>query len=231
MTPNEALAKFMTRLATAAQELAEELQSGGGTMAPEDEAGSPPNLGSRQEKVYRILVSADDEGLPTRAIAAEMKYEVPNTYLTLQSLGRLGLAELVPGSKPQRWRLHPRQRGTAGPYLLAAQQVRAGEWTTYGDLSIALRGDDKGARAVGRAAATLPDFPNPHRILKAGGVIPAEWHDDHGAGPEECQRRLSHEGISFDAQGRAEPGKRVSWEDVRERLRRAGVAVPPRLES
>jgi hypothetical protein len=113
--PNEALAKFMTRLATAAQELAEELQSGGDAMAPEGEAGSPPNLGSRQEKVYRILASADDEGLPTSAIAAEMKYEVLNTYLTLQSLARLGLAELIPGSKPQRWRLHPRQRGTAGP--------------------------------------------------------------------------------------------------------------------
>ena len=154
----------------------------------------PEGLGSRQAFVYRILAGASDEGLPTSQIAAAMDYEVPNTYLTLQSLARAGVVELIAGLKPQRWRLHPKQRGSAGPYLLAAYQVRSGEWATYGDLSIAIRGDDKGTRAVGRAAATLPDFPNPHRILKAGGVIPEDWHGDEGQDAEDCRRLLMNEG-------------------------------------
>ncbi len=197
------------------------------TFPIEDDDGAPRGLGSRQELVYKILLAATDDGMPTSAIAAAMQYEVPNTYLTLQSLVRLGIAELIPGSKPQRWRLHPRQRGTAGPYLLAGQQVRSGEWATYGDLSIAVRGGDKGARAVGRAAATLPDFPNPHRILKSGGRIPPDWHDDEGNGPSECQRRLTAEGVTFTPDGRASAAHRVAWEEIRDRLRRAGVAVPP----
>lgn len=92
-----------------------------------------------------------------------------------------------------------------------------------------VNGSDK-PRAVGRAAATLPDLRNPHRILRTGGVVPAEWHDDHGNGPEECRRRLEGEGVAFTAEGRAEPTSRVGWEESRERFRRTGVAVPPASE-
>jgi alkylated DNA nucleotide flippase Atl1 len=222
---NEALGKWAASQAAAYQQLAEDLQSQPDMAIGDD--GVPERLGSRQTLVYQILARATDDGLPTSQVAAEMQYEVPNTYLTLQSLARSGLVELIPGSKPQRWRLHPKQRGSAGPYLLAAQQVRHGEWATYGDLSIAIRGDDQGARAVGRAAATLPDFPNPHRILKAGGSIPSDWHSDDGGGPEECRRRLEEEGVMFDEGGRALAQHRVGWEEIRSRLRRAGVAVPP----
>lgn len=225
-TSTEALARFMTRLAAAAQDLASELQAGD-SSEPIEEEGPPTGLGARQEAVYAILHGATDEGLTTSEISQAMGgYDVPNTYLTLRRLEQLSLVELLPGSKPQRWRLHPRQRGTAGPYLLAAQQVRHGEWATYGDLSIAVRGNDKGARAVGRAAATLPEFPNAHRILKAGGVIPPDWHADDGGGPEVCRQLLEAEGVTFSAEGRADAALRVSWEEIRARLRRAGVAVP-----
>lgn len=220
----EALARWATGQAATYQQLTQDLQLSAALPASED--GVPDGLGSRQAIVYRILAGAPDEGLPTSQIAAEMDYEVPNTYLTLQSLTRAGVVELVPGSKPQRWRLHAKQRGSAGPYLLAAQQVRGGEWATYGDLSIAVRGDDKGARAVGRAAAMLPAFPHPHRILKAGGIIPDDWHDDTGGGPEECRNRLVEEGVEFTSEGRAGPAHRVDWEELRSRLRRAGVNVP-----
>lgn len=224
MDTPEAFAKWAASQAAAYQQLAEDLQAQP-TLGPIDE-GVPEGLGSRQKLVFGILSKAPDDGIPTSQIAADMHYEVPNTYLTLQSLARSGYVEMVPGSKPQRWRLHPRHRGSAGPYLLAAQQVRSGEWATYGDLSIAVRGDDQGARAVGRAAATLPDFPNPHRILKAGGSIPSDWHSDDGGGAEECRRRLEEEGVTFDDGGHALGQHRVGWEEIRSRLRRAGVAVP-----
>ena len=162
MDLNDALARWATAQAAVFQQLAEDLEASSELDLGEE--GVPEGLGSRQKLVYGILSQATDDGLPTSQIAFKMKYEVPNTYLTLQSLARSGLAELVAGSKPQRWRLSPKVRGSAGPYILAAQRVLAGEWATYGDLSIAVRGDDQGARAVGRAAATLPDFPKspPH---------------------------------------------------------------------
>jgi len=75
------------------------------------------------------------------------------------------------------------------------------------------------------AAATLPYFPNPHRVLKAGGVIPAEWHDSDRAGPEECRRRLEAEDVEFDGD-LADARQRVTWEELRERLRSVGTNVP-----
>lgn len=224
----EALARFMSRLAAAAQEFAETLQPE--TPPTISDAGdeAPAGLGARQEQAYRVLTGAPEDGLPTALIAKAMDdYDVPNAYLTLRRLEALGLAELVPGSKPQRWRLHPKLRGSAGPYLLAAQHIQRGEWTTYGDVAVAVRGDDRGARAVGRAVATLPSFPNPHRILRAGGTISPEMRFlDGSGGAEECQRRLEEEGISF-ADGHADPARRLGWEELRERLRVAGVDVPP----
>lgn len=229
MIPADALAKFLTRLAAAAQELAEELQ-GSTEINSGQEEGVRSGLGTRQAQVFEVLSAAPEAGLSTADIARAMGgYDVPNTYLTLRRLEQMALAELIPGSKPQRWRLHPKQRGDAGPYLVAAQQIRKGEWTTYGDISIAVRGDDKGARAVGRAAAMLPSFPAPHRVLKAGGVVPPDWHSSGGGGPDECVRRLAADGVLL-VDGRADPARRVNWEELRGRLRAAGVPVPPDTE-
>ena len=183
-------------------------------------------MGHRQLQAYDLLKDATDDGLKTSDLAAAMGgYDVPNAYLTLKSLVNRGLAELIPGSSPQRWRA-ARAHGSSAPYLIAAQSIRAGEWATYGDVSIAVRGDDRAARAVGRAAATLPDFPNAQRILQAGGVIPPGWHDSEGRGPQECRRRLEAEGVRFDGE-RANPAAHLAWEELRERVRSAGLAVPP----
>jgi alkylated DNA nucleotide flippase Atl1 len=183
-------------------------------------------LGPRQRQAYDILIGGPDQGMKTAEIASAMGgYDTANAYLTLKSLVNRTLAELIPGSTPQRWRA-VRSRGSSAPYLVAAQLVRAGEWTTYGDVSIAVRGDDHAARAVGRAAATLPDFPHPERILQAGGVVPEGWRDSQGRGPEECRRRLEEQGIVFKG-GRADPAQRLSWEELRRRLSEAGVDVPP----
>ncbi len=99
---------------------------------------------------------------------------------------------------------------TESPYLSIARLVRAGEWTTYGDLSIAVRGDTNASRAVGRLAATHPGFPNPHRVLRAGGG-PA---DAGRAWPEECRRRLEAEGVRFVSGGLADPARYVEWHEL-----------------
>ena len=96
------------------------------------------------------------------------------------------------------------------PYLRIAGLVRAGEWTTYGDLSMAVRGDANASRAVGRLAATHPGFPNPHRVLRAGGR-PA---DAGGDWPEESRRRLEAEGVRFGPGGVADPARYVEWHEL-----------------
>jgi alkylated DNA nucleotide flippase Atl1 len=98
--------------------------------------------------------------------------------------------------------------------------VRKGEWTTYGDVSLAVRGDTRAARAVGRAAAKLPHFPNPHRILWNGGRVPPTWRSAASAfpDPEECRRRLAEDGVTFDAGGHASREHYVSWTELVERM-------------
>lgn len=56
-------------------------------------------------------------------------------------------------------------------------------------------------------------------------MIPPNWHFGDGKGPEECRRRLEAEGVTFEG-GRADPARRVGYEEVRARLRLAGVPVP-----
>lgn len=106
----------------------------------------------------------------------------------------------------------------AAAYARVAATVGRGEWTTYGDISMAIRGNTTGARAVGRAAAGLPDFPNAQRVLRQGGQIHPGWLDDSGGGPDQCRRLLESEGVRFWA-GRADPACRVSWVELRLRDR------------
>lgn len=182
------------------------------------EAAVPEVSGRRQQAILAVPALATEEGLKTAEVARAISYEVPNTHMTLQALERAGHVEMVEGSKPQRWRLVSRYRATGTMYMAIAAQVLKGEWTTYGDISIALRGDTKAARAIGQMAAKLPTFPNPHRVLKEGGEISPFWVDEQGRGPEHCQKMLEAEGVTF-SNGRAEMASRVSWDVLTERLR------------
>ena len=222
---NEALAALAISIAEDLQRFANAIREPALTEGEEDEASELSGMGPRQRQAYDLLRRVSAEGIKTSELAEAMQYDVPNTYLTLKSLVNRGLVEMVPGSSPQRWR-PIRGRGSSAPYIAAAHLIRPGEWVTYGDVSIAVRGDDRAARAVGRAAATLPDFPNPHRILQRGGVIPEGWRDGEGRGPEECLRRLMTEGVMF-KDGHADKGRHLAWEELRQRLFEAGVAVPP----
>jgi alkylated DNA nucleotide flippase Atl1 len=218
-----ALARFAETLAVALRELAADLHASTSeeetVLTPEPAADFEEGrvLGKRQRQVLELTGLTEESGLKTAEIADAIQYDVPNTWMTVNALKNTGLLELIPGSKPQRWRLAPRYRVTAEPYMRLAKLVPPGRWTTYGDISIAYRGDNKAARAVGRAAATLPTFPNPHRILREGGAIPDAWHDDKGRGPEECRRRLEAEGVKFTEDGRADPAYRLTWDELLER--------------
>jgi alkylated DNA nucleotide flippase Atl1 len=219
-TTTEVWARFAQRLAREFERLSEELLATSHEAAPiSTEPASPPTeevTGSRQKQIVEIPDLLTEEGLKTADIAAAIDYEVPNTYMTLQGLANRGIVEQIPGATPQRWRLHRRYRSNASPYLRMAARVRPGEWTTYGDISIAQHGDTRAARAVGRAAATLDTFPNPHRVLAQGGVIPPGWKTADGKGPEECERRLKAEGVEM-VDGKADSRKRVTWDILLQR--------------
>ena len=172
--------------------------------------------GSRQRQVLELEEIYTADGLSTGEIARAIHYDDANVWLVLDALRRRGIVETVPGKEPQRWRISERHRRTAEPYIAVARLVNRGEWTTYGDVAVAAGMGPMAAIAVGRAAATLPNFPEPHRILKKGGVIAEDWHDEDGRGPEECRRRLRDEGVNF-VNGCADAAQRVSWETLRDR--------------
>jgi alkylated DNA nucleotide flippase Atl1 len=212
----ESLATAFQNCATALRESADvEL-----TIEPTLDPVADLSLGERQREMVDVLRATDENGLTTSDICRAMGgYDTANAHVSLRSLQSRGVIEEVSGQKPIRWRLAARYRATADPYLAIAEQVGWGEWTTYGDISIAVRGDTMGARAVGRAAAMLEHFPNPHRVLQSGGRIPDGWksHDSAEPNPEECRRRLQAEGVVFDEHDRASRERYVAWDVLVER--------------
>lgn len=190
----------------------------GALAAPGDEIEQVSALGRghRQRQVLALEGLYAATGMTTREVAIAIEYDDANVWLVLDALRRRDVVEIVPGSDPQRWRISERHRRTAEPYVAIARLVRAGEWTTYGDVAVAAGMSAHSAIAVGRAAATLPNFPNPHRVLKKGGLIAEDWHDDEGRGADECRRRLKEEGVKF-VQDHANPAQRVTWEILRDR--------------
>jgi alkylated DNA nucleotide flippase Atl1 len=177
----------------------------------------PLGRGERQRQILELPDLATEDGMKTSDVANGIDYEVPNTHSTLQALERNGLVELVPGASPQRWRLAPRYRNSAPVFMRIASRLKSGEWTTYKDISIAVRGDTKAARGVGRAAAKIPEFPHPERVLMDGGRINPNWIDREGRGPEHCMKLLLEQGVTFDDEGRANKNQRVTWDELRRR--------------
>lgn len=176
----------------------------------------PTGRGQRQQQILGVPGLATEEGMKTADVATAIAYDGPNTHTSLQALHKAGLVELVPSATPQRWRLAPRYRTTSVVFMRVASRVREGEWTTYGDISIAVRGDTKAARGVGQAAAALAQFPNPERVLMEGGRINPKWRDSQGRGPEHCRHLLEQQGIRFDGDF-ADSSQRVTWDELRRR--------------
>src|SRR3954452_23774936 len=174
--PLAALADFLELTARGLQALAADLRPPEAAQTRSESALNPEDLGlgSRQREIVALPELATDHGMTTAEVAkATGQTDAANTHTALQALAKRGVLEHLADERPARWRLVPALRGVSDPYLAMAGHVRAGEWTTYGDISIAVRGDTKAARAVGRAAATIAHFPHPHRVLWSGGGHPA----------------------------------------------------------
>jgi alkylated DNA nucleotide flippase Atl1 len=190
------------------------------TVEPSIDPAVELPLGARQREMVDVLRSAGERGLTTSRICELMDgYDTANGHVALRSLETRRVVEEVPGERPIRWRLAAPYRATADPYLAVASRVKPGEWTTYGDISVAVREDTKAARAIGRAASMLEHFPNPHRVIQSGGRIPDGWkpHDSDAPNPGECRRLLEAEGVKFDERGRAKRKQYVAWDVLRER--------------
>jgi alkylated DNA nucleotide flippase Atl1 len=213
-----ALAKFARSSAELLLALASDLEASAALPELIDEADVeiPVGRGQRQQQILEVNGLGDEGGLKTAEIAEVINYEVPNTQSTLRALANAGLVEMIPGVTPQRWRLASRYRTTSAVFMRMASRLREGEWTTYGDISIAVRGDTKAARGVGRAATALKQFPHPERVLNEGGIINPNWHDSQDRGPAYCQQLLEAQGIKF-ADGHADPAHRVTWDELRRR--------------
>ena len=185
-------------------------------LLEEDVVDPAPALrGAWQRKIARLTGLSLERGMTGGEVAREAEYDEANTYTVLAALEKASLLEQVEGAAPKRWRLtvtHRRDR-----ILRASRVIGRGEWTTYGDIAIAVADNVRLARAVGRVAAKNPAFASPHRVLKQGGLIPPDWRDDDDRGPEECERRLRAEGIEFNAAA-ASPKFRVGWEEIKGRL-------------
>lgn len=104
----------------------------------------------------------------------------------------------------------------ASAYCAIARLVRAGEWTTYGDIAAAVHGRRGYARAVARTAALDHRFPNAHRVLRSDGSVTRPGGDERVAA---VIARLESEGIVFGA-GRADAARRVFFDELQ---RRAGL--------
>jgi alkylated DNA nucleotide flippase Atl1 len=164
-------------------------------------------------KILRLDELGLERGMTTKEISVEVGMnDEPNTEKVLGQLEKNGLVELVPGVSPKHWRLTREQRRNR--ILRLSRLVPKGRWTTYGDIAVAVSGNIRLARPVSRVAAKNAAFANPHRVLEKAGTIPKGWKDDEGSGPEECERRLEHEGVKL-VDGKAPRDRRIYHDELR----------------
>lgn len=191
-------------------------------MLGEDAVELPTLRGAVQRRIAALPNLATIRGMSAAEIADALDHDEANTYTTLKGLEKAGLVEIVEGASPRHWRLNAAHRRNR--VLRMSRLIPAGNWTTYGEFSIAVYGNWRTAITVGQQAAKNPAFANPHRVLKADGLIPDEWHDDLGGGPKECEKRLRREGVWLAREERADPAKFLNWERLKDLLDEADAA-------
>jgi DNA-binding MarR family transcriptional regulator len=113
-TTEEALARFMRRLAQAATDTARELEAVAGTgVERPEEYLDRLDLGTKQRKIVNLPGVRDDRGMKVSEIAKAIgRTDLPNTYTALDSLERRGVLERVPTETPRRYRLSDSYRAT-----------------------------------------------------------------------------------------------------------------------
>jgi hypothetical protein len=97
------LIRFLRSLSSAALELAHELE----TVQDGDRRSlADVDLGSLQRPIAETPSMNSDAGVSPREITNHLsRSDEPNVRIALEALRKRGIAEMVPGVKPQRWRL------------------------------------------------------------------------------------------------------------------------------
>jgi hypothetical protein len=112
--PNPAFARFLRTLSAAALELAQELDA-----MPEPHqvrrSIADAGLGSLQRLVAEAPGMDTEKGSSPRQITQSLdRQDEPNIRTALSAMQKRGVAERVPGSIPQRWRLSAAYRTDSG---------------------------------------------------------------------------------------------------------------------
>jgi hypothetical protein len=110
----QALARFLRTVGAAALELARDLENASPDRGRRtlDDAG----LGSLQRQVAEAPGMDTEEGVSPRQIAGHLdRSDEPNIRTALTAMQKRGVAEMVPGMKPQRWRLALPYRSALSP--------------------------------------------------------------------------------------------------------------------
>ena len=94
------------------------------------------------------------------------------------------------------------------------EQVRPGEWTTYGDLADAI---GSAAQPVGRHVAGCDDCPAAYRVLRDGGEVAPGFTWDDATETRTAVEVLESEGVEF-VGGRASATQRIDASTLRERM-------------
>jgi hypothetical protein len=178
-----------------------------------------------QQAIIDLPGMIEPIGMRAFDISNQIDYSVSNCYRLLHSLARSGIAELVPGEAPQRWRLVRAHRYGTPVFAQLVANVLPGEWTSCSDVSIAARGDVFLAERVCWAAEHVPNFPHPQRVLLECGALHDQGHDHRRRCPREVQDLLAREGVPFTPAGRAASARRVAWDELRERARSDAAAA------
>jgi alkylated DNA nucleotide flippase Atl1 len=220
-----ALIEFHRAVANAHEAYADALMA----FAEFSEAPKPPAIrGSLQRRIVGLRGMTSERGMTSREVASELEGgDEPNCHTALKALADKEIVETIDGA-PQRFRLAAKHRRDRA--LRLSRSIKKGEWTTYGDFSIAVYESPRMALTVARLAHHHPAFANPHRVLQSGGTVSSEWRDeDNDHGPEECKRRLSSEGAWLDAFDYAKPDRFVGWQELSKRV--AGEGAAPKQEA
>jgi alkylated DNA nucleotide flippase Atl1 len=174
----------------------------------------PPDQTLLQQAIVTLPELFSTKGMTASQIAARVQRDQVQLDPVLDLLMRIGVIESVPYREPRRWRMSGKQRRDR--VLLASRVIHEGEWTSYGDIAMAVLSTSWGARGIGKIAAD-PAFANPHRVLNQKGAINPNWTDAQGNGPIYCRERLEREGVRFQ-DDRAPQSQRVGFQELRERL-------------
>jgi hypothetical protein len=186
--------------------------------------------GPREDAVLALTELTQPGGLKAADIALRVDYKVTNIYKVLHGMLQAGLLERVPQTSPQHWRLARQRREGIQTFMAMAGTVLAGQWTTCADISLAYRGDTSAAWMVCWAAARLPDFPAPHRVLLECGRLHSYGHEHERPRPGLVVELLTNEGLRFDGFGRADRARRVAWDELKSRLVAAQAAEAESIE-